>query len=165
MVAIPWKFESSYPHHGFGVVAQLIERYVRIVEVVGLSPISSTTIYTVPRRCGILKSLRGYGGMVDAEDLKSFGHCDRVGSSPTIPTKISYQTNKKNDLMSFFLFHYILLTIFKRHLLGQFLRSLGELIAFLYKSHFFQHINGNIVRFNLMFCVHFHLFLQFSNTI
>lgn len=30
---------------------------------------------------------RGYGGMVDAEDLKSFGHCDRVGSSPTIPTK------------------------------------------------------------------------------
>ena len=31
-------------------------------------------------------SLRGYGGMVDAEDLKSFGHCDRVGSSPTIPT-------------------------------------------------------------------------------
>ena len=36
-----------------------------------------------------VKSLRGYGGMVDAEDLKSFGHCDRVGSSPTIPTKIS----------------------------------------------------------------------------
>ena len=28
----------------FGVVAQLIERYVRIVEVVGLSPISSTTV-------------------------------------------------------------------------------------------------------------------------
>ena len=28
--------------------------------------------------------------MVDAEDLKSFDHCDRVGSSPTIPT-----TNKK----------------------------------------------------------------------
>lgn len=26
--------------------------------------------------------------MVDAEDLKSFGHCDRVGSSPTIPTTI-----------------------------------------------------------------------------
>ena len=61
----------------FGVVAQLIERYVRIVEVVGLSPISSTKF---------LISLRGYGGMVDAEDLKSFGHCDRVGSSPTIPT-------------------------------------------------------------------------------
>ena len=59
-----------------GVVAQLIERYVRIVEVVGLSPISSTKF----------SSLRGYGGMVDAEDLKSFGHCDRVGSSPTIPT-------------------------------------------------------------------------------
>ena len=60
----------------FGVVAQLIERYVRIVEVVGLSPISST------------KVLWGYGGMVDAEDLKSFGHCDRVGSSPTIPTTL-----------------------------------------------------------------------------
>lgn len=29
----------------FGVVAQLIERYVRIVEVVGLSPISSTKIH------------------------------------------------------------------------------------------------------------------------
>ena len=36
--------DASYPHHGFGVVAQLIERYVRIVEVVGLSPISSTKI-------------------------------------------------------------------------------------------------------------------------
>ena len=33
------------------------------------------------------KSPWGYGGMVDAEDLKSFDHCDRVGSSPTIPTK------------------------------------------------------------------------------
>ena len=30
----------------FGVVAQLIERYVRIVEVVGLSPISSTTNFS-----------------------------------------------------------------------------------------------------------------------
>ena len=30
------------PPYSFGVVAQLIERYVRIVEVVGLSPISST---------------------------------------------------------------------------------------------------------------------------
>ena len=30
------------PYKSFGVVAQLIERYVRIVEVVGLSPISST---------------------------------------------------------------------------------------------------------------------------
>ncbi len=28
--------------------------------------------------------------MVDAEDLKSFGHCDRVGSSPTIPTTLLY---------------------------------------------------------------------------
>ena len=34
------------------------------------------------------KSPWGYGGMVDAEDLKSFGHCDRVGSSPTIPTTL-----------------------------------------------------------------------------
>ena len=30
-----------------GVVAQLIERYVRIVEVVGLSPISSTKVFIV----------------------------------------------------------------------------------------------------------------------
>ena len=90
MVAIPWKFESSYAHQKFfGVVAQLIERYVRIVEVVGLSPISSTRL-----------SLRGYGGMVDAEDLKSFGHCDRVGSSPTIPTK----QLKKSQFWDFFLF-------------------------------------------------------------
>ncbi len=34
-----------------------------------------------------IMSTRGYGGMVDAEDLKSFGYCNRVGSSPTIPTK------------------------------------------------------------------------------
>lgn len=39
--------------------------------------------------------------MVDAEDLKSFGHCDRVGSSPTIPT------TKINDLiLGRFLFIY-----------------------------------------------------------
>ena len=93
MVAIPWKFESSYAHH-FGVVAQLIERYVRIVEVVGLSPISSTKF---------LISLRGYGGMVDAEDLKSFGHCDRVGSSPTIPT-----TNKKNARLGAFFLNFVI---------------------------------------------------------
>lgn len=31
--------------------------------------------------------------MVDAEDLKSFGYCNRVGSSPTKTTKIHY-TNK-----------------------------------------------------------------------
>ena len=36
----------------------------------------------------ICASARGYGGMVDAEDLKSFGYCNRVGSSPTIPTKV-----------------------------------------------------------------------------
>ena len=33
--------------NSFGVVAQLIERYVRIVEVVGLSPISSTKFFRV----------------------------------------------------------------------------------------------------------------------
>ncbi len=83
-----------------GVVAQLIERYVRIVEVVGLSPISSTILRqgfgwqaTVCVSGGSSKDWQkkykkswGYGGMVDAEDLKSFDHCDRVGSSPTIPT-------------------------------------------------------------------------------
>ena len=68
MVAIPWKFESSYPHHtllyklcmavGFGVVAQLIERYVRIVEVVGLSPISST-IKSNATCCGIVAKVFG----------------------------------------------------------------------------------------------------------
>ena len=70
-----------------GVVAQLIERYVRIVEVVGLSPISSTKIKIQGHGSGFMFICRGYGGMVDAEDLKSFGYCNRVGSSPTIPTK------------------------------------------------------------------------------
>ena len=42
-----------------GVVAQLIERYVRIVEVVGLSPISSPIIYSVPLECGIIKKVFG----------------------------------------------------------------------------------------------------------
>ena len=37
-------------HRRGRVVAQLIERYVRIVEVVGLSPISSTKIFTAVRR-------------------------------------------------------------------------------------------------------------------
>ena len=40
--------------------------------------------------------------MVDAEDLKSFGHCDRVGSSPTIPTTLRqgfvWQAIKKQQL-------------------------------------------------------------------
>ena len=39
----------------------------------------------------------GYGGMVDAEDLKSFGYCNRVGSSPTIPT-----TNMSAEQADFF---------------------------------------------------------------
>ncbi len=34
--------------------------------------------------------------MVDAEDLKSFDHCDRVGSSPTIPTKKITRTNVRD---------------------------------------------------------------------
>ena len=37
--------------------------------------------------------------MVDAEDLKSFDHCDRVGSSPTIPTKLDVRV-----LCGFFIF-------------------------------------------------------------
>ena len=37
----------------------------------------------------------GYGGMVDAEDLKSFDHCDRVGSSPTIPTTDFYRSEAR----------------------------------------------------------------------
>lgn len=37
------KVAIGYDTKSYGVVAQLIERYVRIVEVVGLSPISSTT--------------------------------------------------------------------------------------------------------------------------
>ena len=73
MVAIPWKFESSYAHHPsllaqslgkwarsrakrnatdmcwyevklYGVVAQLVERCVRNAEVVSSNLISSTTI-------------------------------------------------------------------------------------------------------------------------
>lgn len=74
-----------------GVVAQLIERYVRIVEVVGLSPISSTNE----------QGCRGYGGMVDAEDLKSFGYCNRVGSSPTIPT--TYKKDRQGGFLYYFL--------------------------------------------------------------
>ena len=49
---------ASYPHHGFGVVAQLIERYVRIVEVVGLSPISSTKIFIGLNCTGIWRNGR-----------------------------------------------------------------------------------------------------------
>ena len=39
----------------------------------------------------------GYGGMVDAEDLKSFDHCDRVGSSPTIPTTDFHQSETRAE--------------------------------------------------------------------
>ena len=46
--------------HGFGVVAQLIERYVRIVEVVGLSPISSTKKIKNPPIGGFFLFLKRY---------------------------------------------------------------------------------------------------------
>ena len=39
--------------------------------------------------------------MVDAEDLKSFDHCDRVGSSPTIPTKKLDVPRHADFLLSF----------------------------------------------------------------
>ena len=42
MGIIPW----------LGVVAQLIERYVRIVEVVGLSPIGSTRYFKLSAKVG-----------------------------------------------------------------------------------------------------------------
>ena len=42
-----------------GVVAQLIERYVRIVEVVGLSPISSTKIFMWPRNVALYLEVTG----------------------------------------------------------------------------------------------------------
>ena len=41
-----------------GVVAQLIERYVRIVEVVGLSPISSTNFLVAYKSSGIWRNGR-----------------------------------------------------------------------------------------------------------
>ena len=41
-----------------GVVAQLIERYVRIVEVVGLSPISSTKFLLLYKSSGIWRNGR-----------------------------------------------------------------------------------------------------------
>ena len=82
MVAIPWKFESSYPHQLWGCSS--VDRALRSHR--RGRGFESHQLHQV-----FVKSLRGYGGMVDAEDLKSFGHCDRVGSSPTIPT-----TNKKN---------------------------------------------------------------------
>ena len=78
----------------YGVVAQLVERCVRNAEVVSSNLISSTTLRIRDASGGKPPIERwkkrkswGYGGMVDAEDLKSFDHCDRVGSSPTIPTK------------------------------------------------------------------------------
>ena len=80
----------------YGVVAQLVERCVRNAEVVSSNLISSTTLRVCdasggrsPGSAGQRRTKNkswGYGGMVDAEDLKSFDHCDRVGSSPTIPT-------------------------------------------------------------------------------
>ena len=48
----------SFGWCSFGVVAQLIERYVRIVEVVGLSPISSTNFLVVYKSSGIWRNGR-----------------------------------------------------------------------------------------------------------
>ena len=48
----------------FGVVAQLIERYVRIVEVVGLSPISSTKIKNIECRANAAL-LKVFGDMAE----------------------------------------------------------------------------------------------------
>ena len=114
MVAIPWKFESSYPHQFWGCSSvdralrshrrgrgfeshQLHQIYLSALPIRkfeclggactdGRKELKLEQTYSMPRIAALLKSLRGYGGMVDAEDLKSFGHCDRVGSSPTIPT-------------------------------------------------------------------------------
>ena len=77
MVAIPWKFESSYPHQFWGCSS--VDRALR-------SHRRGRGFESHQLHQKLKISLRGYGGMVDAEDLKSFGHCDRVGSSPTIPT-------------------------------------------------------------------------------
>lgn len=76
----------------YGVVAQLVERCVRNAEVVSSNLISSTTL-CIKDAFGVVhhKKSWGYGGMVDAEDLKSFGYCNRVGSSPTIPTTDFHQ--------------------------------------------------------------------------
>ena len=107
MVAIPWKFESSYAHHTFkskelwgcSSVGRALRSQCR-----GREFESHQLHHPSPKASGgrpskqksIVQSLGaekqntkswGYGGMVDAEDLKSFDHCDRVGSSPTIPTK------------------------------------------------------------------------------
>ena len=88
MVAIPWKFESSYPHQFWGCSS--VDRALRSHRRgrgFESHQLHQKNIESAAK-CGIIKSLRGYGGMVDAEDLKSFGHCDRVGSSPTIPTTL-----------------------------------------------------------------------------
>ena len=46
--------------------------------------------------------------MVDAEDLKSFGYCNRVGSSPTIPTTNFYQSETKTDDSFVFKYRFVL---------------------------------------------------------
>ena len=84
MVAIPWKFESSYAHHiefwGCSSVDRALRSHRR-----GRG-FESHQLHQLLKN-NWQKGPWGYGGMVDAEDLKSFDHCDRVGSSPTIPTK------------------------------------------------------------------------------
>ena len=80
MVAIPWKFESSYAHQKVSRGCSSADRALRSHR--RGRGFESHQLHQ--KKVNV--SLRGYGGMVDAEDLKSFGHCDRVGSSPTIPT-------------------------------------------------------------------------------
>ena len=107
----------------YGVVAQLVERCVRNAEVVSSNLISSTTLRIrnasggkQPVFAELWKTVKrkswGYGGMVDAEDLKSFDHCDRVGSSPTIPTKTWFPQRrifywKFSDVWLSWLEHYV----------------------------------------------------------
>ena len=89
MVAIPWKFESSYPHHTLPDVLCVASQFwgCSSVDRALRSHRRGRGFESHQLHQKLKISLRGYGGMVDAEDLKSFGHCDRVGSSPTIPTK------------------------------------------------------------------------------
>ena len=105
MVAIPWKFESSYAHQkkfwGCSSVDRALRSHRRgrgfeshqLHHEFSLSRTKCARLrkFSAARSLGEVwhkaKKSWGYGGMVDAEDLKSFDHCDRVGSSPTIPTK------------------------------------------------------------------------------
>ena len=69
------EFESHQLHHEFSL--SRAKRTIKKIQCCGF-------VFDKDGQC--VKKSWGYGGMVDAEDLKSFDHCDRVGSSPTIPT-------------------------------------------------------------------------------